>query len=224
MRRRHASVQALLPVEEVSGDVIRLRGGEYRAVIEAGSVNFALKAAGEQEAIIAGYRRWLNALDYPVQVLVRVVPTDVERYLAGLRGRTARSGEHWRRLVQDHEAFVRGIARQRTLLERRAYVIVPAGPEPRAARSGVTWPWRRAATREQRRTASAAAHRRLVFRSEEIVQGLAQFGVPARRLGEHELVALWRDCLGGGPGMPGGVLPAATPVHVFRPREEEPHG
>ena len=91
MRKRHrrarlASAQELLPLDEIAGEVLRLRGGDYRAVLQAGSVNFALKSDAEQEAIIAGYRRFLNGLAYPLQVLVRVVPTDVEGYLAGLRG------------------------------------------------------------------------------------------------------------------------------------------
>ena len=72
-RRRLASVQELLPLDEIAGDVLRLRGGDYRAVLQAGSVNFALKSETEQESILAGYRRFLNGLAYPLQVLVRVV-------------------------------------------------------------------------------------------------------------------------------------------------------
>ena len=125
-RRRLASVQELLPLDEIAGDVLRLRGGDYRAVLQAGSVNFALKSETEQESILAGYRRFLNGLAYPLQVLVRVVPTDVEGYLAGVRAARAGS-DTLRRLALDHEAFVRRIARERTLLDRRFYVVVPAG-------------------------------------------------------------------------------------------------
>src|SRR5690606_16194913 len=144
MPRKHAGVQASLPLDDIAGDVVCLRGGDHRAVIEAGSVNFALKSDAEQEATLAGYRRWLNALAYPVQVLVRIVPTDVEVYLRGLhQARGPRSADIWRRLAQDHEAFVRRIARERTLLDRRCYVVVPAGIGGAFERTGVAWPWRR---------------------------------------------------------------------------------
>ena len=86
-RAPYASVQEQLPLEEIAGDVLELRSGDARAVLEAGSVNFALKSEPEQEAILAGYRRFLNGLDYPLQVLVRVAPADIERYLGGNRGR-----------------------------------------------------------------------------------------------------------------------------------------
>ena len=134
--RRFASVQELLPLEDIVDGVLCLRGGDYRAVLEAQSVNFALKSEAEQEAIMAGYRAFLNALSYPIQVVVRILPTDVEPYLAALRGRASgRGAEALRRLALDHEAFVRRLARERTLLERRFYVVIPAGPG-RAPSSG----------------------------------------------------------------------------------------
>src|SRR3972149_872441 len=123
------------------GGVLCLRGGDYRAVLEAQSVNFGLKSEAEQEAIMAGYRAFLNALSYPIQVVVRILPTDVEAYLAGLRGRFAgRGGEALRRLALDHEAFVRRLARERMLLERRFYVVVPAGLEGAFDRRGIRLP------------------------------------------------------------------------------------
>src|SRR6266581_978979 len=51
---RYASAQELLPLEDVIDSVLCLRGGDYRAVIEAQSVNFALKSETEREAIMAG--------------------------------------------------------------------------------------------------------------------------------------------------------------------------
>ena len=90
-----ASTQTLLPLDDVIGDVVRLRGGDFRAIVEAIPVNYALKAAEEQEAILAGYRRWLNGLSYPVQILVRVVPTDVDRYLDGFVDDSIQVGDEW---------------------------------------------------------------------------------------------------------------------------------
>ena len=39
---------------------------EYRALLEVSSVNYALKTEGEQEAILAGYRAFLNSLTFPL--------------------------------------------------------------------------------------------------------------------------------------------------------------
>ncbi|MDP2674613.1 MAG: hypothetical protein Q8Q00_06880 [Dehalococcoidia bacterium] len=224
--RRFASAQELLPLEDILDGVLCLRGGDYRAVLEAQSVNFGLKSEAEQEAIMAGYRAFLNALSYPIQVVVRILPTDVEPYLTALRGRASdRGAEAIRRLALDHEAFVRRLARERTLLERRFYVVIPAGLEGTFERTGarlgqrrgIRWPW-------QGRPGSArqgleAASGQLTFRCQEIAQGLGGFGVMARRLGSDELVELWSAFLGSEVGT-GRSAVAAQPVVVGLSREE----
>ena len=189
-----AGVQDLLPLDDIVDGVICLRGGDYRAVLEAGSVNFALKSETEQEAIIAGYRAFLNSLSYPIQVVARILPTDVESYLAGLRERFGgRGGETLHRLALDHETFVRRLARERTLLERRFYVVVPAKIEGTFERRGMRWPWQ--VTPGNARHSLEAATRQLNFRCYELIQAMASFGVTTRRLGSRELVVLWNDFL-----------------------------
>jgi len=216
-------VQELLPLDEIAGDVLRLRGGDYRAVLQAGSVNFALKSEAEQEAILAGYRRFLNGLSYPLQVLVRVVPTDVEGYLAGLR--EARAGtDTLRRLALDHESFVRRIARERTLLDRRFFVVVPAGMDGAFERRGVALPWSRTRRHERLKADLMAARRRLSFRCSEVTQALAAFGVITRRLDSEELAALWRETLGSSSSRARGTSLVTVPVVTRGPVVEAAAG
>src|SRR3990170_4434451 len=189
-----AGVQDLLPLDDIVDGMLCLRGRDYRAVLEAGSVNFALKSETEQEAIMAGYRAFLNSLSYPIQVVARILPTDVEAYLAGLRERSGgRASETMHRLALDHETFVRRLARERTLLERRFYVVVPAGLEGTFERKGMRWPWQ-TVTGNGRHTLEAAT-RQLNFRCYEMIQAMSSFGVTTRRLGSRELVGLWNDFL-----------------------------
>lgn len=214
-RRALASVQEQLPLDGIAGDAVQLRSGDVRAVLQAGSVNFALKSETEQEAILAGYRRFLNGLAYPLQILVRVVPTDVDGYLQGMRRERRGPGtEQLRRLALDHEAFVRRVARERTLLDRRFYIVVPSSEGSAVVRTAV-WPWRRRADEERRASDLLAARRRLAFRCEEIAQGLAGFGVSARRLADAELAALWAATLNGHGGLARDRL-LVTPAVIAR--------
>jgi len=208
---RHASAQELLPLDDIIDSVLCLRGGDYRAVIEAQSVNFALKSETEREAIMAGYRAFLNAMTYQIQVIVRVLPTDVEAYLIGLRERlSGGASESLRRLALDHESFVRKLARDRTLLERRFYVIVPAGLEGAFERHGIRWPWQdRSANGYQDLEAAAS---QLAHRCQEIAGGLGAFGVVTHRLGSEELVQLWSSCLDAGTATVGHSALMPLPV------------
>lgn len=193
---RHGSVQDLLPLTDIVEGVLCLRGGEYRAVVEAQSVNFALRSEEEQEATMAGYRSSLNSLRHPIQVLVRILPTDVEPYLDGFRDNpTSRGSEAIRRLALEHETFVRRLTRERTLLERRFYIVVPAGEADSSDGVQFRLPWKRDSSRGEGQEFEVAAGR-LAARCQEIAQGLAGFGVSSRRLENNELADLWADCLG----------------------------
>jgi hypothetical protein len=213
--KRLAGVQDLLPLEDIIENVLCLRGGDYRGVLEAQSINFALRSETEQEGIIAGYRAFLNALSYPLQVVVRILPTDVEAYLDGLRQRPrVRGDDTLRRLALDHESFVRRLARERALLERRFYIVIPAGLDGAFERHGMRWPWQ-GAPRDVHQHLEAAAHQ-LDFRAQEISQALASFGVSARRLGGDEIAQLWSDCLRSDFGPSSATLADRGPVITAR--------
>lgn len=194
VRNGTGRVQDLLPLTDIDGDVVWLRDGGGRAVLAVGSINFALAGAAEQEAVLAGYRAFLNGLRFPLQVLVRVEATDVEHYLGGLRTRIG-SSPMLARLALDHETFVRRLAREHTLLERRFHVVVPAGDDEPAPASTppIRLPWRRdGATPSQH---AALTVRTLTERCDQVAQALAGLGLHTCRLAGRELAELWYGML-----------------------------
>jgi hypothetical protein len=187
---RLASVQsARVGIEAIEEGMIRLTGGQHRAVLEVGSVNFALQDDAEREAVVAGFAAFANSLTFPIQIVVRVLPVDVEGYLGELEQRARALPDHLAGLARDHVAFVRRLARSRTLLERRFYLVVPAEARPGAANRA--WPFRR---RPDPGPDAAAARRQLTFRCEEAIRQLGRCALSARRLSGPELGQLFHAC------------------------------
>lgn len=190
----------------------------YRAILEVGSTNFALKSTAEQEAILAGYRSFLNGLGCHIQILVRVLPLDLEPYLARLRicaRDAARNDMRLAQLAADHETFVRHLATEHTLLERRFYLAIPAeqaptygngllgaammpGPMTRGGIPAVSGllPWIRRARREaKRRGRFDVAVQRVQLHADDVTRQLTRFGVEARRVCGRELIDVYARCL-----------------------------
>ena len=191
MMGRFASVQgAHLGLESIDEGVLRLSGGRYRAVLEVGSVNFALQ--GERRA--GGHRGRLRRL--PERSVLpgadpHAGPAHRPRGLPGeLERRALQFPEDLADLARDHVAFLRRLARSRTLLERRFYLVVPAqeGPRPTAHSRG--WPFGRKISDLD----AEAARKQLTFRCEEVERQLARCGLAARRLSSVELAQLLYDC------------------------------
>src|SRR5579875_3089290 len=53
----------------------------YRVVLEVSSVNFVLKSAEEQEALLERYRNFLKTLTFSLQIIIRNEPLDLRPYL-----------------------------------------------------------------------------------------------------------------------------------------------
>jgi hypothetical protein len=189
----HASVQSTrLGIEAIQHGVIELSGGQYRAVLDVTGVARPFDDDGRLEGLVAGFGSFLNGLSYPVQILVRATPVDLTPYVAALeeRGRQLLAGQ-LAELARDHAAFVQGLARQRTLLERRYYVVVPSES---GARSG----WSRYLSRTSRslqdESRRDAARQQLAFRCDDVIRQLGRCGLVVRRLADLELAQLYLAC------------------------------
>jgi hypothetical protein len=189
---KHASVQATrLDLEWIQDSIVRLQEGEYRAVLEVNGTAGRMDDDSQREAVMAGFAGFLNALGYPIQILVRSSPVDLTRYIASLEERARQTpSRELAELAHDHALFVQGLARQRTLLERRFYVVVPAESSPSTG-------WTLLRRRGQGGPPDAqvdAARRQLTFRCEEVARQLARCGLAVRRLTDLELAQLYLAC------------------------------
>ncbi len=194
MLTRHASVQATrLGIDAIEDGVVALPGGEYRAVLEVSGTASPLEDDAREEGLMAGFATFLNALSYPVQILVRATPVDLSRYVTGLeeRGRQMAEGQ-LAALAHDHAAFVQGLARQRTLLERRFYVVVPAEGPHRAGWAGLVPGG--ASARQAEEPRREAARRQLTFRCDDLSRQLGRCALTVRRLADLELAQLYLAC------------------------------
>lgn len=188
---RYPSVQTThLRLESIEDGIVRLTGGQECAVLEVNSINVGLQASDDQEALLASYAAVLNSLSFPIQILVRAVPIDIAPVLDDLEHRAHHElREPLASLAHDQAAFLRRLARQRTLLERRFYLVVPARQvETLAARR--IWPLRHREPIQDR----AITRQQLASRSANVARQLGRCGLTARRLGDTELTQLYYAC------------------------------
>jgi hypothetical protein len=122
-----------LPVAGIAGDGVVDLGAEGMAVVcRASAVTFSLRTPGEQEALVAGFARFLSSLAEPVQVLVRSAPLDVTPAIDAITG-AAGGLPHvaLERAARDHARFLADLAQSRTVLRREVVVVLrqPGGED-----------------------------------------------------------------------------------------------
>jgi len=82
---KDASTQRYLPFSEIRDNCIIMKDGSSRMVVQVFSLNFNLKSTEEQNAILVSYQRFLNTLNFPIQIIVRSLKVDIESYINKLK-------------------------------------------------------------------------------------------------------------------------------------------
>jgi hypothetical protein len=181
--------QSFVPVEEVRNGVIILKDGGYRAVLMCSSLNFALKSADEQQAIIGGFQNFLNTLDFSVQILVHSRKMDIRPYLALLAERSERqSSELMRIQLREYIAFIRNFVEGTDIMTKTFYVVVPYTPVSiKQVAGGLPL---LGGTKTQSDEAFEELQVQLEQRMALVASGLGSCGVRAVPLGTEELIEL----------------------------------
>ncbi len=82
---KDSSTQRYLPFSEIRDNMIIMKDGSSRMVIRVHALNFNLKSTEEQDAILISYQRFLNALNFPIQIIARSLRVDIESYINRLK-------------------------------------------------------------------------------------------------------------------------------------------
>jgi len=80
------NTETLLPISEIRGDTIILKDGWLRAILKITGINLDLRNYDEQEIVVEQYKRFLNGLDFPLQIFVRNTYLELSDYITYMEG------------------------------------------------------------------------------------------------------------------------------------------
>jgi len=171
-------VSAFIKLRDVAGDVACLdlghKGLDFRGIFKVNAINFSLLSEEEQEGVIEGFKGFLNGISFPVQILIRNRPHNLDRYLQSLQSVQGPLAA----IALDHAKFVSKLASRRALVKREFYVIVAAD-----AQSG-----------KDKTEALINAQLQLKLRIEELLRQLERMGLAGKRLTTTEIIQLYQSC------------------------------
>lgn len=136
---RTPSTQQYLDIMEIRDDVVVLKDGTMRSVILVSSINFDLKSEDEQIAVIQSYTQFLNALDFPLQILIQSRKFDISDYLERLKTIEKEQRNDLLRLqTAEYRQYISELVELADLMSKRFYVIVPFAPQEKKRRGLLT--------------------------------------------------------------------------------------
>lgn len=123
------STQKGLPIAEIKQDVVVLKDGTLRVVLEVSSINFALKSQDEQQAIIQGYISFLNSIDFEIQIVIQSRKLDITKYLLNLdKLAKEQTNELLKVQTVEYRQYIEELVTLSEIMQKRFFVVVPYSP------------------------------------------------------------------------------------------------
>lgn len=117
-----APLEQIFDIPDADG-VIDLGEHGHAVVCRASSINFALRSDVEQRALVDAFGRLLNALDAPVEFLIRSDRADLAAMIAGLEESAAELAHPaLEDAAREHAAFLCALGARRDVLARQVLV------------------------------------------------------------------------------------------------------
>lgn len=75
------NTETMLPISEIRNTTIILKDGWLRAIIKVAGLNIDLRNYDEQVSVVEQYKKFLNGLWFPIQILVRNTYLELSDYI-----------------------------------------------------------------------------------------------------------------------------------------------
>ncbi len=186
-----ASTQEHLDIDDVTENLVILKNGWVALVLSTTAVNFDILSEAEQDATIYAYGALLNSLTFPVQVLIRSKKADITAYYQHLvEAENNQSNPDLKVQIRKYREFVQSTVQQKTILDKRFYIVVHFSPLELGVRS-----IRKTDTTSKKSKAQLIvdAKNSLYPKRDHLVKQTARLGLFTKQLTTQELIELFYD-------------------------------
>lgn len=125
-----SSTQRYLPFSQIRDNIIIMKDGSARLIMRCSTINFLLKNTDEQDSIIISFQRFLNSLDFPIQILVRSKKLDIESYLNNLNDKALKQKNPLlQNQTYEYIEYLRKLIEVAQIMKKEFYIILPFDEE-----------------------------------------------------------------------------------------------
>ncbi len=189
------TTQEHLSILEIKDDCVVLKDGTLVAVLMVSSINFSLKSAEEQEAIINAYINFLNSFDFPFQVVVQSRKLNIDPYLNDLRKRELeQTNDLLRMQIVEYREYISELVKIGQIMTKKFYIAIPLNPlasEKKSLLSKITDIFSAASIVRLKREIFLKRHKELMHRVNKVMSGLNSMSLNSVLLDTQSLIELY---------------------------------
>lgn len=183
----------VVQVANIRDSVVVLKNGTLRMILEVSAINFELRSEEEQTAILQNFQRFINSVDFPVQISVVSRKYDINEYLAATQTLADQLQSDLLKLqAGEYMKFVKELADLANIMSKKFYLAIPFFVVEQSSTTGLLGGLRGLFRFRQQPTAISDENintykTQLLQRAELVFDGLIGLGLKTRILAGDEL-------------------------------------
>ena len=188
------SSQKIISVDTIRDNVVILKNGGLRVVIEAEGINFELKSPEEQEALIAAFQEFLVGLDFSLQLMVYSRRINIDSYIKKIQALAPNETNPLiKNNITDYTNFLYSFLEEYNVMNKKFYVVVSYAPATIKASMipGLTGTQTKSQADVNTEEEFQRGKQQLETRVSVMSDGLSRMGIQPRVLTTEELVGLF---------------------------------
>ncbi len=120
-----STTQRYLPFSQIRENVMIMKDNSWRLVLECSTVNFLLKSEDEQNSIILSFQRFINSLDFPIQILVRSKKLDLDSYISKLEDIWKKQTNFLlKKQTEEYTEFLKKLIEYAQIMKKEFYIVI----------------------------------------------------------------------------------------------------
>ena len=206
MPNPQAATQDFVSIRDVRDNVIIQKNGQMTMILLASSINFALKSADEQQAILMQFQSFLNTIDFSLQIYMQSRRLNIEPYIELLSTLEVKQDNDLMRIqLREYIQFIRSFVSEVDVMSKSFFIVIPYNPVniDFVSSVGAVFGQKRDVVIDDAKFEENRLQ--LEQRASLVEQGLTRIGVRTIPLQNEELVELYYHIFN--PGDPNGSAP-----------------
>jgi len=111
-------------IKEIKDNLVHTLDNRKLAILKIEPINFAIKPQGTQEAIIGSFQKFLNSVDFPIQIMMNTESLNLSDYFKELQGKI-NNEETFQDLFKRYKEHIQKLISENDILNRNFYLIIP---------------------------------------------------------------------------------------------------
>nr|MBA4405300.1 hypothetical protein [Nanoarchaeum sp.] len=127
MRIRKITDQKLrtfLGLDKVENDILYLKNNKKLSIIKVEPINFSIRNDKEKQVTISSFQKFLNSLDFPIQIVIATDALNLDYYLTKLEQRVEKLTPNYFSFFNKYKDYLKNMITSNKLLNRSFYLVI----------------------------------------------------------------------------------------------------